>query len=242
MKLVWFIFLLVLCTSIALAIPASDVQLTTFVQDYAGILTPEQTTQISAYGQQLYDQKLAQYSVVIVDSLEGQDAQSYALEVAQGNLGDTTNNGLLLLISIEDRAYRFEVGRGLEPIFNDAKVGRYGRDYLVPNFQQEEYAQGILLVSQAIAAELDSESFDAPASPETEGKYTFVGIIIVFIFIYLIFLFSVKKKGKKLEPEDFFMAGLLAASMFGGGRGGSGGRSGGFGGGGFGGGGAGGRW
>jgi uncharacterized protein len=243
MRKILLLLFFLLIASIVLAIPSEDIQLTTFVQDYSNTLTQEETQIISQYGEALYNQDLAQYAIVIVDSLEGKDLQSYALDIAQDKLGDETNNGLLLLISIEDKKYRFEVGRGLEPIFNDAKVGRYGRDYLVPNFQSGNYSNGIGLTSQAIYAELTGDASLVPIATQqtNDVKFPVIGALIIFIIIYLVSLTSMKRKGEKLRSEDYFMAALLAASMLG--RGGKGGSGGSFGGGGnFSGGGAGGSW
>src|SRR3989338_6188279 len=107
-------------------------------------------------------------AVVIIPSLEGRDIEGYAFELANDKLGSKeTNNGLLLLISITDRKYRFEVGRGLEPIFNDAKIGRIARTYLVPAFQEEQYGQGIINAMNSIHVELTGEG-DPQTQPGSE--------------------------------------------------------------------------
>src|SRR3989344_8394868 len=130
-----YILLLVLIVPIVLAETPSDIRLTGYVNDYANIISTEYVAEINAQLNGLQDAGIAEVAVVTVNNLKSQDIESFALQVAQGKLGDSEkNNGLLLLVSIEDRAYRFEVGRGIEPILNDAKVGRVGRNFLVPNF------------------------------------------------------------------------------------------------------------
>ena len=205
--------------------------------------------------QKLYATKTAEFSVVTIDSLEGQDIESYALNLAQGKLGDKEkNNGLLLLVSVSDRKYRFEVGRGLEPIFNDAKIGRIGRTYLVDNFRDGAYGKGVYEASLAVSSILmgDNESAyyvpDTPPQTRRNNSSSFISFLIFFMIIFSI-LGSMGKKGSTYRKRDrFFDAALMAGLMFGGrGRGGfggglGGGGFGGFGGGGFGGGGAGGSF
>mgnify|MGYP003300435229 CR=1 FL=1 len=42
------------------------------------------------------------------------------------------NNGLLLLLALEEREFRVEVGDGLSGILPDGKTGRFQDDYIIP--------------------------------------------------------------------------------------------------------------
>ena len=44
------------------------------------------------------------------------------------------NNGVLMLIALDERQSRIEVGYGLEGILNDAKTGRIQDNYMIPYF------------------------------------------------------------------------------------------------------------
>ncbi|MEM4755563.1 MAG: TPM domain-containing protein [Candidatus Woesearchaeota archaeon] len=241
------------------SIPAfsQQIAITGFVNDYANALTPEQEAALTALLAKSYDANLAQIAVVIIPSLEGKDITHYALELAQGNLGDSQkNNGLLLLIALEERAYRFEVGRGLEPIFNDAKVGRIGRQLLVPAFRQGKYYQGIEQAILALNAELGieggpmPEGYDGSASSQQNSSVQLNPLYLLLfgvLFFLLMFVqgYAQAKTRVKQEDDKTFFAALVLASLLRPPRGGFGGGGlgrGGFGGGGFGGGGAGGSW
>ncbi len=225
---------------LAMPVLALEGEIKTYVNDYAEILDAAQEQEISSKLAALQQQGLAEVAIVTIPSLEGRDIDGYALELAQGNLGDSEkNNGLLLLIAVEDRKYRFEVGRGLEPIFNDAKIGRIGRTYLVPAFKEEKYGEGIIAATQAIEQELH----DPTALEQSEPISPIKALAFVFITLSIfasVFGFIARKVSRRWQNNDYFVAALAAASMFNR-RGGSGG-FGGFGGGGFGGGGAGGGW
>jgi len=223
-----------------------------FVNDYADIINSNQEQQLNAVLKQIYDSGEAEYSIVTVKSLEGKDIESYSINLAQGVLGDKEkNNGLLLLVALEDRKYRFEVGRGIEYILNDAKVGRIGRNYLVPNFKEEDYSKGIIEASLAVRSILlgDNESeyyIEEDYYEEDADRIIFIiqTIMILFFMVGLPILGSILRRNK--HRNKYFDAATGAIILFGGGRrgGGFGGKGGfgGFGGGGFGGGGAGSGW
>jgi len=247
----FFIFAVLLCIALPSVIPA-DIKIKGFVNDYADIISPADEQELNSILGQIYNSGEAQYAIVTVNSLEGKDIESYSLNLAQGKLGDKEkNNGLLLLVAIDDRQYRFEVGRGIEYILNDAKVGRIGRNYIVPNFQAGDYSKGIVEASLAVRSILLGENeSDYYVSGKEIDYQVYEDIILFVFFISLFFVLPVlvgilRRKGKL--KNRYFDAAAGAVILFGrGGRGGAGGGGlggfGGFGGGGFGGGGAGGRW
>jgi uncharacterized protein len=150
------------------------------------------------------------------------------------------DNGVLVLVAMEERSWRIEIGYGLEGYITDVESNRIAEDYLVPNFQKGEYGKGLLETVDALANEIpainESEKMptrgryfydNAEASADEELPWWIIVLIIIFVF----FIISV--------------AGRLGGGRVGRGWGGSssGGRSGGGGGGGrSGGGGSGGRW
>jgi uncharacterized protein len=229
-------------------------EITGFVNDNAHILGNEKQ-QIEQIAQQLYDANLAQIAIITINSLEGQPIEDLALNLAEGNLGtEDRDNGLLVLIAVEDRSYRFEVGRGLEPIFNDAKVGRYGRDLLIPAFQQEKYGEGVLLVMNEFSKELTGKEIEnipvkedsVTLSTSTQIKIILFIVVLLGIVLFFMIKYAVTKKlllprNKRQRDDRYFLAALVASNMMRKGGGFSGG-FGGFGGGSFGGGGASGRW
>jgi uncharacterized protein len=227
-----------------LIIFVSAQEITTYVNDYAGLLNENEKLQISSIAEEIFNSGNAQYSVLIVNTTNGKNIQEYGLETAQGKLGDTEKqNGLLLIVAVSDRQYFFEVGSGLEGTLNDAKVGRIGRDYLVPNFRNNEYGKGITEASNALKSILVNGTELTTASSAskelTQGQINF--IIVFSIFFILMIVLSIRRELKRKNKH--FDAAEGAIVIFGGGKGGFGGGGfGGFGGGGFSGGGGGGGW
>jgi len=64
------------------------------------------------------------------------------------------DNGVLLLVSTDERRWRIEVGYGLEGILNDAKVGSIGRAELDPALAVEDFFTGIYNATLAIGQEI----------------------------------------------------------------------------------------
>jgi len=226
-------------------------KLTGFVNDEAGVISPEYKQLLN---DELYNLKLntsVEMAVATVKSLNGTPIEEYSLNLAHRTLGEKgKDNGVLVLLAVDDRNYRIEVGYGLEPVLNAALLGRIGRGVIEPSFKQGDYGKGIYDGVRVMSAILRNDT-----SIETEGTGKWPGsqqfkpsntTIIIFVIICLIMMSSMisaykqaKKKAKKdgKEGDNDFLAAMIIASMFGrGGRGGGGlGGSGGFGEGGFGG-------
>lgn len=233
--------LLILCTLV------SAQTITTFVTDNANILEPSEESQLESILNNLKEKGAAQYAVVTIQSLEGRDIQGTAFEMANGVLGEEgKNNGLLLLVAVDDREYRFEVGRGLEPTLPDIVVGKIGRDYLVPHFREGNYGTGIIEASRAVEARLLSQNESEYYVTESNELPEWVIFLIVFLAVIIILItFSIlfpKGTGYKRYGGSGGFGGIggFSGGLGGGHSGGFGGGS--FGGGSFGGGGAGGKW
>ena len=244
---------LILISSILSLLAYSEAEIKSFVNDYANVISPEYKIQIENTLKKVYDSKIAEFSIVTIESLNGQDIESYSLSLAQGKLGDKEkNNGLLLLVAVNDRKYRFEVGRGIEPMLNDAKTGRIARDYLVENFRRGDYGKGIyesaLAASSVLLGETNSEYYiDETAPKKNPPSYNLLAILVFFMIFSSIIGYFGKNAHTYRKRDRFFDAAMMAGLMFGGrGKGCMGGFGGGgfggFGGGGFGGGGASGGW
>lgn len=225
------------------------------VVDLAGIINDNAEANLNRYLLELEQKTTAQMVVLTINSLEGESLEDLSIKIAheKWKLGQKDKgNGILLLISLQDRKYRLEIGYGLEGILPDSLVGSIGRDHLVPYFRKGDYSAGIFAATLAVISEIASDAEieisgmptlrSRPTSPyrtkERRKPTVLRTIFTILFFIGLIYLFI-----KHPRLLLFF----LMFSMMGGGRrsgwgGGGGGGFGGGGGGGFGGGGASGGW
>ena len=204
------------------------------VNDFAHILKPETVTTLEKALTDFQTKTGAEIAVVTIDS-HGQDEtiETYAEKLFQkwGIGKEKEDNGVLILVSRDDREVRIEVGYGLEPTVTDISSGRIIRDIIVSKFQEGDYDQGIADGVGAITTLVSGEALPEPV----QNKFDESKIIwIIFIVIYLIIIY--KNRNRKGGPPFIFLGGL------GGGSGRSSGGFGGFGGGSSGGGGASGKW
>ncbi len=148
--------------------------LTGRVVDQAGILTPEETARLDSALARIEAETSVQIAVLTVPRLET-PIEDFSIRVAEAwGIGRAeTDNGALVVVSIEDRRSRLEVGYGLEPMLPDGVAGRILRDELSPAFQAGEYALGFERTALRIAATAIGE-FEAPA-PRPERRRRGVG-------------------------------------------------------------------
>ncbi len=125
-----------------------------YVQDHAGVLNSDTKNKINTLGSKLAAKTKAQVVVLTVKTLEGASLEEYALEVLRRwGIGDKQlNNGVLVLVAVDDRQSRIEVGYGLEGVLNDAKTGAVQDEYMIPYFAANDYNQGIWNGYQALVS------------------------------------------------------------------------------------------
>ncbi len=116
------------------------------VNDFAGLLTPDQRTQLGADLDQLERDTSAEVAVVTLPSLNGRSVEEYATGLFNTwGIGKADrDNGVLVLVSRGDRAMRIEVGYGLEGILPDGLAGEIIRGTFLPKFREGRYADGVL--------------------------------------------------------------------------------------------------
>jgi uncharacterized protein len=229
------------------AIPSKPAQ---YVVDLAGIIDKNTELKLDAYLKELEQKTTAQVVVLTILSLQGESLEDFSISTANDKwkLGQKgKDNGVLIVVSLQDKRYRFEIGYGLEGILPDSFVGSIGRKFIVPNFQKGDYSTGIYTATLAVINRIASANgVEITGMPKlntgiyAEGKGkggNIVQTVFTFLFLAGAIILFIK------NPRLFLF--LLVASTLGGGRRGGWGSGGGFGGGGgggFGGGGASGGW
>lgn len=68
------------------------------------------------------------------------------------------DNGVLILIALEEQQYRFEVGYGLEGDITDIETNLIAQEYLIPAFQTGDYGQGLYDTVVALGAQIPASN------------------------------------------------------------------------------------
>jgi uncharacterized protein len=245
--------LLLICLLFPLLSYGAVGQPASYVEDRAGIIETASRTRLAGVLQELEQKTTVQMVVLTVQSTEGVPIDQFSLQQAeQWGLGKKgKDNGLLFLIAVKDRKYRFETGYGLEQVLPDSLLGSIGRAYLVPAFKAGDYTRGVVDTAAVIArtvAEAQGVKLSGlpEVSPQPKRSRGIPGGAILGLIVFFLIFSSMSR-----SRSGGLLQALLLGALLGGGRGGSGGFGsfgggfgsfGGGGGGGFGGGGASGGW
>jgi uncharacterized protein len=150
---VWWMLLAAGSCAVVIAVMSSacgpsDLRL---VQDSAGLLTVGQQNAVARYHQHLLDDFDIDYRVVTARGLDDINEAAVALfrEVGQTSRS-RSGRALLLLIDPAANRVRLEVGYPLEGTFPDAFVDHVERQQMVPFFELDRIADGIVATTELI--------------------------------------------------------------------------------------------
>jgi uncharacterized protein len=255
--------LLVLGQTIGLAQKTEDFPAVKgFVNDFAGVLSPEQRQSLEQTLGAFRTQSSNEIAVAIFAQLpENTTVQEYTVALARSwGIGTAQNqNGILIALFIAEKQTRIEVGYGLEGAIPDALASRIYQEQMRPAFGQGGYYQGLSSGISALMAAAVGE-YNSPTlgrgRRQTERKPNLGGaILLVAIFFGIIWWIGRNNRGGRGGGgynsgygTGFFIYGGGFGGGYGNNSGGFGGTDsggggfGGFGGGDFGGGGSGGDW
>ena len=189
-----------------------------YVNDYAGIITNTYSEKIISIGRELETKTGSQAVVVVVDSTEGIPIEDYSIKLFRSwGIGESgKDNGLLILVAVKDRAFRVEVGRGLEGVVPDALSNRVMESLAKPSFADYIAKDYGVTLDKSLNINLPNET--TPNS--NRGKFS------VFGFLALVLLDVFLNRGRVVST----ILQLVFWSNIGNRRGPGGGNGGGFGG------------
>jgi uncharacterized protein len=207
---------------------AEDVQIPApigdiYIQDFANVLNKTERTDLINLGRNIEDQTTAQIAVLTVETIGDRTIEDFAnAAFRQYGIGNKKeNNGVLLVLSMQERKVRIEVGYGLEGRIPDGKAGRILDEYAIPFLKNQQPNSAIIQTYQVLANQVLAEYGKAggvAVSKQTTGEkgIGIPGWLMVIVVIVVLFL-DFKFFGGTLTYL------LLSIISRGGGRGGGGG-------------------
>ena len=219
-----------------------------YINDLTGVLSPQMKLKLESLALEVKQKTGAEIAVAIVSSIGDETVETYANQLAERwGVGDKEDRGALLLVSIDDRKLRLEVGYGLEPILPDGRAGAI-LDGMTPLLKQGRYddaiARGVAETAQVIAADAGVQLTGVPEGVGRTRRRAPSIVSWLWPIILLVLALIPRRRRRGGWADNAVTTAWLLGGL--GGRGGGGGRwdsgggggFGGFGGGGFGGGGA----
>lgn len=239
----------------------------TSLYDYANMLDKGQARQLEQKLIRYSDTTSTQIVVITINSLEGNDVALYATELAHkwGIGQEGKDNGIVILVSKNDRKVTIRTGYGVEHLLTDALSRRIIENVITPAFKQGDFYGGLDRAADVIFEILSGEYQGERQQDGPKGRFPAFLIVLIFIIVMIILSNRNKRGGGNNRGRrggfsllDAIILSHAGRGSFGGGGfgrsrgggfgsgggfgGGGGGFGGGFGGGGFGGGGASGGW
>lgn len=168
---------------------------TSHLNDQAGLLSPQEKSNLKEKLERIERETSAQVGVLIIKNLEGESIESYSMRVAEKVKFGTEkkDNGILLVVSLDDKKMRIEVGYGLEGSLSDIKAARIIRYSITPFFKKGQFYKGIFEGVDAIERIIRGGESSEPSYGVTrtqENSVSSAGFLIFFLFITFFSLFS----------------------------------------------------
>jgi uncharacterized protein len=239
-------------STLTAAQPKTPPLLTDTVNDFAGVIDAGSRAELDKRIRALQG---ATGDVIVVATIETfqpyGSIEEYAVKMFENGgrgIGQKgKDNGLLLLVAVNDRKVKFETGYDLEGIIPDGYAGETIREAIVPAFRRQAYGEGLLTATTRLITRIGEQrgvtipDVPAPAAVRERPRTNFPWILVFWIAVMLI----ASVRGNRRRRRRYWGHGPWShwtggPGSFGGGGFGStggsfGGGGGGFGGGGFGG-------
>lgn len=123
-----------------------------YVYDQANLINTSVELEIVEASVALYNESGAQIVVVTLDNLGGYDLAQYSVQLFRdwgiGNIDK--NNGVLIILALEEQEVRIEVGYGLEGVIPDSVAGRILDEQMLPNLKSGDFDQAFYGTYQTI--------------------------------------------------------------------------------------------
>jgi uncharacterized protein len=169
------LFIVLLLSPIYFAIPTTRADIIDYdwvdsIETYAQAIDANTTAEIvicvfpSLYGHGIKDSSGSEINDIVKLGVHlFNDEPLEVFDGTQTGIGKAgKDNGVLLLVAIDEREYRFEVGYGLEGDITDIETDLIAKQYLVPAFQEGNYGQGIYDAVVALGDQIPSSNDTAP--------------------------------------------------------------------------------
>ncbi len=152
-------------------------------------------TERSALERKLTDfeqKKGSQIAILIIGTTLPETIEQYSIRVTdQWKLGrQNVDDGVLILVAVNDHTIRIEVGYGLEGAIPDAIAKRIIEQIMKPAFRAGKFYQGINQAVDALISLINGEPLPEARKYATTGQENYIiGPALIFIFpLYIIFL------------------------------------------------------
>lgn len=156
-------------------------ELTGRVVDLGGVLSPDEESRLTSRLESFERDTSTQIVIATIPTLLGDSLEDYSFRLAESwRIGQAEqDNGVVILVAVQDRQVRIEVGYGLEAVIPDGLAGRIIRERITPAFRQGDYYGGLNAAVDGLELAARREYPDG-APPRARRAIDLGGFLIVF--------------------------------------------------------------
>lgn len=185
-----------------------------FVSNPDGILSAETVSRIDQMLLDLQEANTSEVAVVALQSIGNNDIDLFATDLfTRWGIGKQNDNGLLVLLVLDQRRITFRTGYGMEGLLPDAICKRIQTQYILPRFKEGNYDQGMLdgiaTITRIITTPEAVEELTAPPVKGIEvdwseifNIYLTVSLIVSHILLFAM-LWTLARYARKGPYEQY---------------------------------------
>lgn len=217
-KILLLLLFALLITTVVSAFPSP----TNYVTDTANVIDSQTESQLNSLINNFEKNTTVEIVILTIDTLDGEPIEDYAVKLFEdwGIGKKDINNGLLILVAVQDHEYRIEVGYGLEGTIPDSLAGRIARENMVPYFKEDNYGEGIYSATLEYMSYIEGDPFvvsqyqDSSDDYSSEDLGTFKILFPIFVVIILSTVFIISSIMSKTKKSKSRFAGILFTFFF----------------------------
>ena len=159
-----------------------------YVVDNANMLDNSTKSDILNKGKELEENTGAQFVVVTINSLDGQDIESYSNDLfnSWGIGNKDNNNGVLLVVAKNDHKYRLEIGSGLEGTLTDSLCYDLLSKDIKPKFKDGKYNEGVSTLYSDISETIGTG--EAPQKKDNPVEHALLLLMLIILVGTVVFI------------------------------------------------------
>ena len=164
-----------------------------FINDFAGILTVNEKSELEKLVRDFEKSAGVEIAVVMLGSLEGRSVEDVSNEIfnSWGIGKKDKDNGVLILISMNEKKIRIEVGYGLEASLTDGRCGYIIRNRIAPAFKEGRYFDGLKAGINGIEDVVAGKSQDVDSASKFSPNSGSIAFLIVWQLFCLFYASTV---------------------------------------------------
>lgn len=181
-----------------------------YVSNPDNVLNAEDVATLNSMITEINDSTTAQIGIAVISSIGEEVPETFAYKLFnEWGIGQKDkNNGLLILLVMDQHAWKIETGYGLEGVLPDAICDRIGEKTMIPYFKDGEFGTGLIEGIKEIRIVLEDPKYADEIRSEMEEEaqgpdYSTIWFVVIGSLLSLIITAILYRKKKVSSTVAF---------------------------------------